>query len=406
MIGSLDNLLRPFPAGRHPSLRLLVLSFVLTGLFFAASAHAQEAAAPESSAEAPTGEGAPTGGAPPEQTSPTVEQTLPSSEEAPSTPEAPVLATEQAGSPSEREQSPAIPEESSSAAEQSPPPVEDSPPAEQTPPAAEEDPPPAAEQTAPPVAEQTPSPAPEQTSPAGEQAPPADEAPPVHEQAAGESQAGKAGGETGSEERAIEGVGGPQTPTGAAASDHKEPTNEVVPASSAATAPDTVAATPVISIPIGASQISVKPEAPTIPVHQARQGNRPELAAACEAPTIATGSVGGWLDALEVPSVSTIALAIGGPSAAADAFARARSGGPAIESHAVATTTTDRGPGPAPGGASGGSAAGAGSSAASAASSFLVGSLLQAAPNVMLRLCVSQPSWQTSFFALFPERPG
>jgi hypothetical protein len=36
---------------------------------------------------------------------------------------------------------------------------------------------------------------------------------------------------------------------------------------------------------------------------------------------------------------------------------------------------------------------------------ILVNAPLQAAPNVMLRLYVSQPSWRTSFSALILERP-
>jgi hypothetical protein len=86
---------------------------------------------------------------------------------------------------------------------------------------------------------------------------------------------------------------------------------------------------------------------------------------------------------------------------ATGALARNRNGGSAIESH-----TSGPGPGPTPGGAGSGSAAGAGSGAAPSASSMLIDALLQAAPNVMQRLCVSQPSWHTSFFALIPERPG
>jgi hypothetical protein len=39
-------------------------------------------------------------------------------------------------------------------------------------------------------------------------------------------------------------------------------------------------------------------------------------------------------------------------------------------------------------------------------SSMLMDAMLQSAPNVMRRLCVSQSSWRMSFFALIPERPG
>ncbi|HXA53552.1 MAG TPA: hypothetical protein VNV37_01625 [Solirubrobacteraceae bacterium] len=130
---------------------------------------------------------------------------------------------------------------------------------------------------------------------------------------------------------------------------------------------------------------------------------------AFEASMITTGSVGRWLHTLATSSVSISALAAieASPAAmiATGALARDRDGGFAIEGHTSAPAPAP-GPGPAPGGAGGGSAAGGGSGAASSASSILVNALLQAAPNVMLRLCVPQPSWHTSFFALFPERPG
>jgi hypothetical protein len=120
---------------------------------------------------------------------------------------------------------------------------------------------------------------------------------------------------------------------------------------------------------------------------------------------IATGSVDGWLDTPGTSSVSTVAFAAIDLSpvamVATGALARDRDGGSAIGSH-----TPGPGPGPEPGGAGGGSTAGAGSGTTSSASSILMDALLQAAPSVMLRLHVSQPSWHASFFALFPERPG
>ncbi|MGA9876554.1 MAG: hypothetical protein WBQ21_12175 [Solirubrobacteraceae bacterium] len=95
-----------------------------------------------------------------------------------------------------------------------------------------------------------------------------------------------------------------------------------------------------------------------------------------------------------IESSSAAMIASGG-------LARNRGGSSVLESH-----TSGPVPGPAPGGAGGGSAAGASSGAASSASFMLMGALFQAVPNAMLRLCLSQPSWHTSFFVLIPERPG
>jgi len=107
--------------------------------------------------------------------------------------------------------------------------------------------------------------------------------------------------------------------------------------------------------------------------------------------------------------VSAIALAAIGASPAAmatGALVRGRDGDSAIQSHPSSSAPAPSpGPGPAPGGAGGGSAAGGASGAASSALLILVNAPLQAFPNVMLRLYVSQPSWRTSFCALILERP-
>ncbi len=364
MITLLKNPLMPLPSKGRPAPWLVVslvfvLSLVLAGLLFAASTQAQGVNAPESTAEAPAAEAAPESSGPLEQTMP------PASEQVSST----------------GEQAPP-------AAEQTPPVAEEPhPTSEQTPPAAE-NPPPASE-PAPPVTEQTP--------PTGGEAPPsAEEAPPVHEQETTEKQAGDAGGEASSEERATEGTGDLQTPAGASGSDHKELANEVVPASSPA-ATTSAMAIPVISQPTEASQGPTTLESlrRSSARRQARQVSR-ELAA-FGASMIATGSAGRWLDTLETSSASTSPLPVA--MIATDGPTRDRNA--AIQSH-----TSGPGPGPAPGGASGGSATGAGSGAAPSATSMLMAALLQAAPTAMQRLCVSQPSWHTSFFALIPERPG
>jgi hypothetical protein len=146
------------------------------------------------------------------------------------------------------------------------------------------------------------------------------------------------------------------------------------------------------------------------PSRTARQALRTSRAAAAfEASMIAAGSVRRLLDMLGASSVSTIALAAMGASPATIervSLARGRDGDSAIESHNSSLAPAPApGPGPAPGGAGGGSAAGGGSSASSSASFILVNVLLQAAPQVMLRLHVSQPSWHASFCALILERP-
>ena len=395
MITPLGNPLVPLPSKGRPALRLVVslvfaVSLTFTGLFFAASARAQGTNTTEGATEAPAGEVTPESGRPPEQTPPTTEQAPSTGEQAPPVvAEAPASTGEQAP--------PVVAEAPASTGEQAPPVVAEAPAStgEQTPPVVAEAPASTGEQTPPVVAE-----APAST---GEQSPPVvAEAPPAHEQEATEKQAGKAGGETSSEERVAEGTGDSQTPAGASGSDHKEPANEVVsPPSIAVTASGTATAMSAISMLAGEKgQASVTLGAPTTSAHQASR----ELATC----GIAAGSVGLWLDMRETSSVSTIALAYASPAMiATGALARDRDGGLAIESHTPASAPGPTpGPGPAPGGAGGGSAAGGAPGAASSASSVLVNALLQAAPNVMLRLCVSQPSLRTSFFALFPERPG
>jgi chemotaxis protein histidine kinase CheA len=367
MIALLKNPLTPLPSkGRFAPRLVLSLAFVLSlalaGLLFAASTQAQGANAPESTTEAPPAEAAPESSVPSEQTvPPATEQVSPTGEEAPPT----------------IEQTPPVAE--------GPPP-----PSEQTPPAAE-NPPPASEPTPPPGTEQTP--------PISAEAPPgAENAPPALEQETTEKQAGEAGGEANSEERATEGVGDSQSPPLASGSDHKELADEVAPTSSTtATTSTTDMETPVISLSAKASQTPTALESlRSSERRQARQISR-ELAA-FGASMIATGSVRRWLDTLETSSVYVGAS----PVAMSATGGRARDRNAAIQSH-----TSGPGPGPAPGGTSGGgSATGAGSGAAPSAASMLMAALLQAAPTAMQRLCVSQPSWQTSFFALIPERPG
>jgi hypothetical protein len=409
MITLLRNSLTPLPAKSRPAPWLVVslvfaVSLVLAGLLFAAGAQAQGANAPESTAEVPAAEAAPESSVPPEQTTPptseqvssTGQQAPPGTEQTPPTFEEANGAVEQPQPSDEHEKSLSATGELVSLPEQTPPVAEDPPPtSEQTPPAAE-NPPPASEPT-PPVTEQT--------LPTGEKAPPsAEEAPPAQEETT-EKQAGGAGGEASSEELATEGPGDSQTAAGASGSDHKEPANEVVPASSpAATTSATAMAMPVISLPTEASQTPTALESLRSSARRQAQQVRRALAA-FGASMIATGSVGRLLDTLETSSVIAFAAIDALPVAtiATGVLARGRDGGSTIESH---TSGPGPAPGPAPGGAGGGSAAGAGSGAAPSASSMLMHALLQAAPSVMLRLYVSQPPWHTSFFALIPERPG
>lgn len=398
------------------------VSLVSTGLLFAADARAQEANASGVTTEAPVGEATPESGAPPVQTTPPASEQTPSTgEEVPPANEQTLPVSEEVGAetqqpqPSgEHEQSPSATEELASSTEPTQPVVEEAPPSsEPTPPLAETPPPsseptpvvenpPAAQEPTPPVAEQTP-PTSEQTAPVVE------EAPVVHEQQTTEKPTGKAGGEASSGGSTNEGSGDSQTPTVASGSDHKEQAAEVLPVSPTPTmapntsmAPNISMTTPVVSVLPGESQAAVTAESPTSSARRrARQISR-ELAA-FGASIIATGSISRWLDAPGASSVSSIAFAAitASPAAAiaAGALAHNRDNDSAIASYAP-------GPGPAPGGAGGGSAAGASSGAACSASFILTSSLLHSAPSVMLQLCVSQPSWRTSFFVLIPERPG
>lgn len=408
------------PKGR-PALWLVVsLTFavllVFAGLLFAAGAQAQEANTPEVTTEAPAGETTPESGAPPvqttsptgEQTPPTGEQAPPATEPTPSTSEAASAEAQQPQPAGEYEQSPAPTEELASPTQPTPPATEDPPPTSEPPPPVTENPPPTSEP--PPVAEQTP-PTSEQTAPVAENPPPtseppsiAEEAPLAHEQQTTEKQTGKTGGETSPGEPANEETGNSSTPTATSGSDRKEPAGGAIPVPPTPTlAPNVSTATPVASMPAKESHAAVTPESSTSSARrQARQISR-ELAA-FGASIIATGTVNRWLDAPGTSSVSTIAFATIAASPAtvitAGALAHNRNNDSAIASYAP-------GPGPAPGGAGGGAAAaGASSGAASPASFILTNSLLHSAPSVMLQLCVSQPSWRTSFFVLIPERPG
>jgi hypothetical protein len=386
MTAPLENPLGLLPSKARSALRLVVLlvALVSPGLLFAGGARAQGANTLEAAAEAPAGGATPESGVPLEQTPSSAEQAPPTTTEqgllaGEQFPEEAGASAEQAQSPSEQEQSSAT--EDPPPAEQTPPVAEDPPPAEQTPPVA-----PPAEQTPPPTVEQAP--------------------PPASGQETTEKQASETGGEASSEGRATEGSEGSQTPAGASGSDHKEPANEVMPAAS--TAATSSAATSVISaMSIGEGQALGAPGAPPTSARKARHASR--KLAVFEASMIATSSVGRWLGMLGESPVSAIALAAVGGSPAAiatGALIRDRDGGLAIQSHPSSSAPAPSpGPGPAPGGAGGGSAAGGASGSASSALFILVNAPLQAAPNVMLRLYVSQSSWRTSFCALILERP-
>jgi hypothetical protein len=402
----------PLSSKSRPTL-WLVASLVFAGLVFTAGAQAQGTNAPVGTAEAQTGEAASVSGA--------------AAEQAPSASEA----VEQSQPPAEHEQSPPVSEDPPptseqttpvtgqipSADEQVPPAAEQAPSASEAveqpqPPAEQEQSPPVAEESAhpveqsPPVTEDSP-PTSEQTTPVTEQAPPpvektstAEEASPTHERETTEKQDGEATGEASSEGRATEVPGASQTP--ADASVRKEPANEVAPVySTAVTAANTATATPDSSKPAGEDQALIAFGLASISARQARRANR-ELAT-CGALTIATGYFDRWLYMPGASPASTIAFAADEVSPAAmiatAAPGRDRDGGLTVENHPSAPISGS-------GGAGGGSAAGGGSGSAPSASSMLVGALLQTAPSVMRLLCVSQPSWCTTFFVLIPERPG
>ncbi len=341
--------------------------------------------------EAPAAKAAPESGVPPEpttppaseQVSPTGEQTTPAIEQTPLASEEADVVVEQPQPSDEHEQSSSATKESISTAEQTPPAAED---------------PPSTSEPTPPAAEKTP--------PTGVIAPPtAEEAPPAHEQETTE-QTSKAGGEASSEGQPSEGTGDSQTSANASGSDRKEPVGEVAPAVSiAATVAGTTAPILVVSTPPGESQAPVMLEPSTSSARRQARQVRSELAA-FGASMFATGSVGHWLNTPATSSVSTIAFAALEASSVAT-IARVVPAGNESSGLAVANHTSAPGTGgSAPGGAGGGSATGAGSGGASSASSIFVDTLLQSVPNVMRRLCISQSSWHTSFFALIPERPG
>jgi hypothetical protein len=398
------------PSKGRPVLWLVVsftfaVSLAFASVLFAASAQAQEANAPESTMEAPAAKAAPESGVPPEPTTPpaseqvppTGEQTTPAIEQTPLASEEADVVVEQPQPSDEHEQSSSATKESISTAEPTPPAAEDPPStSEPTPPAAED--PPSTSEPTPPAAEKTP--------PTGVVAPPtAEEAPPAHEQETTE-QTSKAGGEASSEGQPSEGTGDSQTSASASGSDRKEPVGEVAPAVSiVATGAGTTAPMLVVSMPPGESQAPVMLEPSTSSARRQARQVRSELAA-FGASMFATGSVGHWLDTPETSSVSTIAFAALEASSVATITrvvpTSNESSGLAVANHTSAPGTG----GSAPGGAGGGSATGAGSSAASSASSIFVDTLLQSVPNVMRRLCISQSSWHTSFFALIPELPG
>ncbi len=406
----------------------IAISLVFAGFLFVASAQAQGTNANEVAADSSAGEAAPESGvsseqsplaaeeAPPvgaqvpvaaEQTPPTAEQATPAAEQTPPDPEGADAPTEQAQSPTEPGQSSPVAEGTPPTAEQAPPSTEQAPPStEQAPPSTEQAPP--SHEPVPRPPEQVSLPE-EQTPPVAEQTsiketPPLDkETPPTADEPKAVEQTGGASREASSEGGATEGAGNSQMPTGASGSDHRELTNEVAPAPfTAATAPTVAIAMPGISTSAaGDNQKSLPPEAPTASAPQAQQVSR-ELAA-FGAWTIETDYAGRWLDTPGVSLVSTtlVFATVGTSQAVTDATsapAHGKSDVSSIENHPVS-------PIPGSGGGGGGSAAGGASGAGSSASFTLVSVLLQTASNVMRRLCVSQPSWRTTFFALIPERP-
>ncbi len=411
MITSFSNRLMLWSRTDRPPLWLVSLTIAISlgsaGFLFAAGAQAQVTSALESSTDLPADEAPPEGGVPPGQTLPITEEGSPAGaqvpatvEQAPPAEDAPPVAeqapsTAEEGSPA-AEQAPSAPEQAGAVSpaenQQSPPIAEDqSPAAEQTPPAAEETPP-AAEQT-PPIDREIPPTSSEGTPSAPEQKTP--------------EQAGGASGEASSEGDTAEGAGDSQMSTGASGTDHREPTNEAATGSlTDATAPNAALTTSGVStlgIPTAASGenqalASVRP--PTALARQAQQVSR-ELAA-FGALTIGSGYAVHWLEASGATLVSTIAFAADDASPAAIVAASA----PARDKGRGAGVENRPSPIPGSGGAGGGSAAGGGSGTAPSASFILVGALLQTAPSVMRRLCLSQPSWRTTFFALIPERPG
>lgn len=421
MLTSLEGPLRPAPSKGRPVLRAIVslaffVSLVCVGLVFAGGARAQAANTPEGTTEAPVGGAASESGVLQGQTpsavepaspsdesiAPTGEQSALATEQTPATSEEAPIETEPTRSPSEQEQSPTT--EAPPAAEPAPPVAEVPGPTEQVPvvedaPPASEQAPPAAEQS-PPPAEQAPSPVVEDPAPV-EQTPVVEQAPtPAPSQEATEKQAGATGTETSPVGRATEGTGSSQTPT-TSGSDHKEATSESSPVATIPGAVSAISATSTVSVEENqAPSTQGTPSAARQARHASREPN------VFETSILAPGSVRHLLDMLGGSPASTIALvAIVSPEAiATGALVHGRDAASANHNSSSAPIPAPS-PGPAPGGAGGGSAAGGCSGSACSASFILVNALLQAAPNVMLRLYVSQPSWHASFCALILERP-
>jgi hypothetical protein len=395
MIALLGNPLMPLPSKGRSVLWLVVslvfaVSLVFTGVLFATNAQAQGTNTLESTTEALAGEASPESGVPPESTTQSASEQVPSTgEQAPPATGQTPLASEEADVAVEQPQLSDEHEQPLTASEES---VS---PAEPTLPVAE-NPPPTSEPT---------SPETEQTPPIGVIAPPtAEETPSTHEQETTE-QTGKTGGEASLEGRSTEGPEDSQTSANTLGLDRKEPVGEVAPAASTpAMASDTTTAMPAVSVNPGENQASVTLKSPMSSARRRARQMSSELAA-FGASTIATGSAGRWLDMPQTSSASTLAFAALEASSAA-AITRGMSTGDESNGSTASNRISAPGTGSAPGGAGGGSATGAGSGAASSASSILVDTLLQSVPNVMRRLCESQSSWHTSFFALIPERPG
>jgi hypothetical protein len=385
-----ESHLMPLPTKGHPALGLFVslviaVSFLSACLLPTTGAQAQEANAFEGTTDSPVSEAAPENSVPPAQMPLAAEEPSPTGAEVPVTAEQTPPVVEQAPPPVE--EAPSAPEEANAPPEQTESPVEP----EQSPPVAEA-PPPTPEQ-APPVVEPTP--------PAVEETPSSSEAaPPVQEQKTTE-QPSKTSGESNPGEEAAGGAGDSPTPTGPSEPDRRESTSEVAPASStAATTPDVAMTVPGTStvtavVPAAKNQASVL-LGPLTPV--TRQPQQASRGLTCRALMFGTGYVDRWLD---TPMASLVSTAAGSSPAtinASRARDRGKEDGVTVENHPFTPLSGS-------GGTGSGSAAGGGSGAPSSASFVLVGTLLQTAPNVMRRLCLSQPSWRTTFFALIPERP-
>jgi hypothetical protein len=394
----------------------LAVSLVFAALLFAARAQAGATNAPGGAAETPTGEAATESSASPEQVAPATEEAPPAASEAPpAAGEAPVVAEEVPPAASE---APPAAGEALVVAEEAPPAASEAPPAagealvvaEETPSAVNEAPPAASE--APVVAEEAPPAASEAPPAAGEAPVVAEEVPPIagkvppvagETPTAGEKKpveqtAGEVPAEPDSK-ATLEGVSeDSQMPAAASGPTHKDAAAEVAPSVLLAVTPFVAPASPEISTV--QNQVSLTSRARTTSARCAGQVSC-ELAA-IGASLRATYACG-WLGTSTVASVSTILATIEASHAATTVGAHTGSqdGGSAVGNH-----PTDPIPGSGSGGGGGGSSAAGGAGSASSASSTLVGVLLQAAPRAMRRLRLAQSSWRTSFFVLFPERPG